>query len=92
MDLLLCLGLVALAFIQTMSFTLVSRARNRDNTIYHIICSIFSNGVWFVTFGVLVKNDMSFYLFLPYLVGTVTGSLFGAKVAMWVELKIGAKT
>ncbi len=84
--------LILLAFIQNVSFTLVSRARNRDNTWYHMICSIFSNGVWFTTFGVLVNANMSWLLFIPYLIGTVSGSLFGAKVAIWIENKIGAKT
>ena len=85
------IALVFLAFIQNVSFTLVSRARNRDNTMYHMLCSIFSNGVWFLTIGILVKSDMDFTLFIPYLIGTVTGSLFGAKVAMFIEKKIGAK-
>ena len=84
--------LAVLAFLQNVSFTLVSRARNRDNTKYHMFCSILSNGIWFLTFGILVKADMSFYLFIPYLIGTVSGSLFGAKVAMKIEDKIGAKT
>lgn len=83
---------MSLAFIQNMSFTLVSRARNRDNDLYHMGCSIFSNGIWFITMGMLVKSDMSIHLFGPYIVGTVAGSLFGAKVAIKLERLIGAKT
>ena len=81
-----------ITFVQNTSFTLVSRARNRDNKAYHIGCSIFSNGIWFLTFSILVKNDMNLVLFVPYIIGAVTGSLFGAKVAIWIEKKIGAKT
>jgi uncharacterized membrane protein YfcA len=33
---------------------------------------------------------MNWLLFIPYTVGTVTGSLCGAKVSMWIEAKIGA--
>jgi len=86
------LTLALLAFIQNMSFTLVSRARNRDNTAYHVGASVFSNGVWFLTFRVLVQADMSYTLFIPYLIGTVLGSLYGATVAMKIEAFIGAKT
>lgn len=86
------LTLIGLAFIQNMSFTLVSRARNRDSKLYHTVCSIFSNSVWFITMGILVKMDMDFILFIPYLLGTVCGSLFGAEVAIKVEKFINAKT
>lgn len=84
--------LAALAFVQNTSFTIVSRARNRDNMTYHAIASIFSNGIWFLTFRMLVTADMSFLLFIPYCVGTVSGSLWGAKLAIFIEQKIGAKT
>ena len=83
--------IILLAFIQNISFTLVSRTRNRDNMMYHAICSVFSNGIWFLTMGILVVSDFKWVLAIPYIFGTVTGSLFGAKVAMWVEKKIGAK-
>ena len=92
MSIISIISLIALAFIQNVSFTLVSRARNRDHTLSHIAASIFSNGIWFATMGVLVKNDMTIYLFIPYLLGTVPGSLFGAKVAMKIEKFTGAKT
>ncbi len=48
------LTILFLAFIQNVSFTMVSRARNRDNMYYHAICSVFSNGTWLATMGVLV--------------------------------------
>lgn len=82
--------IAALAFVQNVSFTLVSRSRNRDNMYYHMICAVFSNGIWFMTFRELILNDMTWLFFVPYVIGTVSGSLFGAKVAMWIERKIGA--
>lgn len=57
---------------------------------YHAVASVLSNGIWFLTFRILVVEDMSFMLFIPYCAGTVCGSLFGARVSMWVEKKIGA--
>lgn len=77
--------LLFLSFIQSVSFSLVSRSRNRNNIPYHIIASIFSNGVWFLTFKLLVTNDMNLVLFIPYCIGTVTGSVSGVKISMYIE-------
>jgi hypothetical protein len=77
--------LLVLSFIQSVSFSLVSRSRNRNNIPYHIIASVFSNGVWFLTFKVLVVNNMDIVLFIPYCIGTVTGSVLGVKISMYIE-------
>ena len=71
---------------------MVSRSRNRDNMTYHAICSVFSNGIWFLTMRELVLADLTLWLIVPYIVGTVSGSIFGAKVSMRIEKLIGAKT
>lgn len=86
------LTILLLAFAQNVAFTMVSRSRNRDNMTYHAICSVFSNGIWFLTMHQLVVADLSLWLFIPYVTGTVAGSLFGAKVSMKIESAIGAKT
>jgi uncharacterized membrane protein YfcA len=85
------LTIAALAFVQNVSFTMVSRSRNRDHMTYHAVCSVFSNGIWFATMHYLVAADLSFWLAIPYIAGTVCGSLFGAKVSMRIEELIGAK-
>lgn len=84
--------LIMLAFVQNVSFTMVSRSRNRDNMTYHAICSVFSNGIWFATMHHLVASQLSWWLAIPYIIGTVAGSLFGAKVSIFIEKAIGAKT
>lgn len=89
---LLVLSVLALAFIQTVAFAMVSRARNRDNMWYHAIASAASNSIWYVCIGILAVSGFNWYLFIPYLIGTVCGSLFGAKVSMKIEKAIGAKT
>ena len=86
------LMVLCLAFIQNVSFTMVSRARNRDNMAYHAACSVASNGLWFAIMGILVVADFTWLFALPYIVGTVLGSLFGAKVSMHIEHWIGATT
>lgn len=82
--------IMVLAFMQNVSYSLVSRSRNRNNMCYHFIASVMANSIWFLTFRELVLGDMSFVLFVPYVVGTVAGSIFGARVSMWVERRIGA--
>lgn len=84
--------IICLAYVQNISFSMVSRARNRDNMWYHATCSVMSNGIWFATFHLLVVEEMGWELAIPYIIGTVAGSLTGAKASMWIEEKIGAKT
>jgi len=83
--------ILVLAFIQNISFTMVSRSRNRDNMTYHTICSVFSNGIWFATMHQLVVTDLNWILAIPYIIGTVAGSVTGAKVSMKIEKIIDAK-
>lgn len=86
---------VALTFAQNTSFTMVSRSRNRDNMTYHAVCSVFSNGLWLATLGVVGTDlivNQNWWVSIPYVVGTVSGSIFGAKVSMKIEQAIGAKT
>lgn len=86
------LTILALAFIQNVAFSMVSRSRNRDNMTYHATASVFSNGIWFMTMHELVALDLTYWLAIPYIIGTVSGSIFGAKVSMRIEKLIGAKT
>lgn len=82
--------ILLLAFIQNVSFSVVSRSRNRDNIRYHIIAASLSNTIWFLTFRQLILADMNYALLLPYMVGTVAGSVFGVKVSMKIEKWLGA--
>jgi len=77
------IGLLGLA--QNISFSIVSRSRNRNNIKYHIIAAIFSNGVWYLTFRSLVLSNMNLLLFIPYCAGTVTGSVIGVRISMFIE-------
>jgi len=86
------LTLMVLAFTTTASYTLVSRARNRDNTAYHAATAVISNLLWFLTLHTLVNTELGWELLLPYVTGTVLGSLSGAFIAMKIEKITGAKT
>ena len=84
--------ILILAFVQNITFSLVSRSRNRDNINYHIFASLLSNSIWFLTFRELVTKDMDFKLFIPYTIGTVIGSVYGVKISMKIESWLNASS
>jgi len=45
-----------------------------------------------MTMRELVLADLTIYLIIPYVTGTVAGSLFGAKLSIKIEKAIGAKS
>lgn len=81
-----------LSFFQNSSYSIVSRARNRDNYAYLIISSVISNGIWFLTFRQLILSDMNLFLFIPYCMGSVVGSLVGTRLSMLIEKWLGAES
>lgn len=83
------LGLLALAAGQQMSFTLVSRSRTRNNMTYHVIASIFSNGVWFLTFRQVNSVEWTPSSYAPYATGSAMGSVAGAGTSMAIENALG---
>lgn len=86
------LMILALAYVQNISFTMVSRSRNRDNMAYHACCAVFSNLLWFATMHHLVATNLTWTMAVPYVIGTVAGSLTGAGISIRIENLIGAKT
>lgn len=84
------LTLVAVCVVQNVCFSLTSRSRNRDNKLYHAGAAVGSNGVYFATLAYMVSLDLAPWLVVPYIVGTVNGSLVGADISMWIERKLGA--
>ena len=77
--------ILLLAFVQNISFSIVSRSRNRNNKTYHIIASLFSNSIWFLTFRELILGEMNYILFIPYVIGTVIGNSYGMTISMKIE-------
>jgi hypothetical protein len=90
--LLLYFQVLLLAFAQNVSFSIVSRSRNRNNMWYHMIAAVFSNGMWYATMGLILTHDMSWDLFIPYTIGTVSGSLFGVKISQFIERLLDARS
>lgn len=81
-----------LAFIQNVSFSVLSRSRNRDNLAYHAVAAVFSNTLYFLTLRELVTTDMSLDSVLPYVIGTATGSVCGSKASMVIERWLNARS
>lgn len=48
--------LAAFSFVQNMAFTAVSRSRNSGDPSYHRWCAYASNGVWFITQFLVLKQ------------------------------------
>lgn len=85
-------ALAGLSALQQISFSVVSRSRQRNNMTYHIIASIFSNGVWFLTFRQLQIKQWTDELFVPYALGGTIGSVTGVGLSMGIEKAIGASS
>jgi hypothetical protein len=97
------IALGAIAFIQNMSFTWVSRSRNSGDPSYHRWAAICSNAVWFVTQMVIwqqvwevAKTGEWWRLGLVgiiYVLATTEGSVFMMKILLKKETgkrKVGA--
>ena len=84
------LTILALSFLQNVTFSMTSRARNRNSTSYHLITSIGSNTIWFLCFRELVKDNFGLSMLLPYIVGTAIGSIVGTKISMKIETFLDA--
>jgi hypothetical protein len=85
------LALVAgLGFLQNLAFTFVSRGRNSGSLGYHMVASVFSNGIWVTMFVIGIKittapdADVLPFAFV-YCLSTMAGSVFAHWLARKVE-------
>lgn len=84
-----------LIVLQNASFTLMSRARNRDSLMFHGLASILSNGVWLLVIRQVVINLDNPAFQVTYLLGAVVGSVLMHYISMhhiegkdlWKKLK-----
>jgi hypothetical protein len=84
------LTLLAVSAWQAVSFTMVSRARQRDSKQYLAWTSVFSNGVWYLAMQALTAGAIGWDKAAPYIVGNAAGSLVGQTLAMKAEQATGA--
>ena len=83
--------LLGCSFGQSVSFAIVSRARQRNHDVYLTWASVLSNGIWYLTMNQLAIKNITPDKTAPYIVGGVVGSLAGQNIAMHVEKKINAR-
>lgn len=76
------LKMLGLVILQNASFTLVSRARNSNSILYHMIASVLSNGIWLLVIRQVVLNLDNYVLMITYLIGSVIGSVGMHYIAM----------
>lgn len=76
------LKMLGLTILQNASFTLVSRARNSDNIMYHATAAVLSNGIWLLVIRNVVTKLDNYPVMFAYLVGSVVGSVLMHKIAM----------
>lgn len=91
-DVIFIFVLTVFAAAQQVAFSMVSRSRNRINMTYHVIASILSNGVWFLTFRQLDVGDWTPELYIPYAAGSAIGSVTGVGISMNIEKKFNIKS
>lgn len=84
--------LIGACVLQSTAFSLVSRSRNRDNEDYQILASFFSNMLYLVVLKMLIVNGLTYWLFVPYITGSVIGSVTGAKLAEVIECRFGIES
>ncbi len=82
--------LLVVSLWQAVSFTMVSRARQRNNPQYLAWASVFSNGVWYLCMHYLSQGAITPDKAIPYIAGNAGGSLIGQNLAMKVEQATGA--
>jgi len=77
---------------QNASTTWASRARNSGSVGYHAIASVFSNGVWFISFTILTDSVLkaaaagSIANWLKLFVFYTTFTVLGATLAHWASM------
>jgi hypothetical protein len=78
---------ISVSYGQNISFTLASRARTRNNVSYHLCAVLLSTLVSFLTFRTILGpgSNFSLKLLLAYTTGTISGSLTGSYISMWIE-------
>ena len=88
----LIIFMIPVFFIQSMTFTWVSRSRNSGNPTHHRMASLCSNGVWFISQMTIIKFvwkpiiDGDWLLVVVagtvYVLSSAEGSVFMMKVLL----------
>lgn len=78
-DLLFMAGIALVAFGQNYLFSVLRAARSTDSYWFHMGVVLIHGGLGFLTYSIMVGVDMNWYLFGPYVTGTLIGNMTGAE-------------
>lgn len=82
----------AISLLQSVAFTVFSRARNRNHIGYQIAASVVSNICYLVTFQALTMSQLVGFTCAAYVAGASAGSFVGASISRWIEQKLDARS
>ena len=77
---------------QFASFVFVSRLRQRGSFFWHVMASLAANGTWYATMHILKTADAYWMLFIPYIIGIITGRTTGVVWSQYIENKFNLKS
>jgi uncharacterized membrane protein YfcA len=81
-----------LAALQTTTFALSSRARNRDHFKFAFIATILGNTTWFLCFREMDAVNWDLTFITPYVLGAAVGGDIGMRLSMVLEKKLSASS
>ena len=81
-----------LVVFQAMSFTFISRARNRNHVGLAMFASLFSNTAWILVFREIVMNVHDFWIYPTYIVAMALGTWIQMKLSMRIEARLKSKS
>mgnify|MGYP006897672777 CR=1 FL=1 len=82
--------LILISFVLNVLWSMMGRARNRNNVLYHSLLVIVSNFLWIFFMKELISSDTQTMLFSC--IGSSIGAILGQPISMFIEKKIGAKS
>ena len=71
-----------LVVFQSMTFTFISRARNRNNVKLAVIASVFSNATWLLVFRHIALNLEDWFMYPIYVLAMTLGTLIQMKISI----------
>jgi len=71
-----------LVLFQSMTFTFISRARNRNNIRLACVASVFSNTTWILVFRHIVLNLEDWLMYVIYVIAMFLGTIIQMKISI----------
>src|SRR3989344_9499326 len=73
---------MGLAYLQNTTYALQSRAGMRNSNLYHLLAAVAASLAYFWSLQLLVRNELSLALLMPYVFATVIATIHGNKLSI----------